>query len=413
MKFDIDSALTREEALEALTTRWNPALGEEQVAAAEACGRVLARDCRARYDLPRHRVSSFDGIAVRAADFADGVPDTAEWELGREYVRADTGDDFPDEYDAVVAIENVSFDGEGRVSIDAGVSVEPGTAVKPAGATMAAGELLCEAGALLTPEAIAILAAGGWAEVPVLRRPRVGYVPTGTELVPVGVEPRRGQNVQTNSLVLGAYCAKWGADLVPYDIVADDPEALAAAIDRALAETDVVLVNGGSSRGSEDYNSELLAERASFFAHGVKAVPGRPIGLAVVDGKPAVNVPGPMIAALLAADWLVQGLIYHALGQPAARRVTVPAVLDTPLEARPGFERLARLVLEERDGAWHAASVPSGVTLARNVGSVNAFVAVPAGACWEPGQVVDVEVLGTVAPGPRELRPFAAPAAVR
>ncbi|MCI2241637.1 molybdopterin molybdotransferase MoeA [Adlercreutzia faecimuris] len=398
MKFDIDAALTRDEALGALTSRWSPRLCEEAVPAARACGRVLARDCHARYDLPRHRVSSFDGIAVRSTDFADGMPDTAGWKLGRDYVRADTGDDFPDEFDAVVAIEDVELREDGSVAVDPGVEVRPGLAVKPAGATMADGELLYRGGTLLTPEAIALLAAGGWAEVPVLRRLRVGYVPTGTELVSVGVEPTRGQNVQTNSLALGAYCAQWGADLVAYDIVADDRDALAAALDRALAECDLVLVNGGSSRGSEDFNSELLAERASFFAHGVRAVPGRPIGLAIVGGKPAVNVPGPMIAALLAADWLVHGLVCHGYGQPLPRRVAVPAVLDAPLGARPGFEQLARLVLAEHDGVLHAAPVPAGATLAQNVGAVNGFVAVPAGERWETGSMVDVEVLGTVAP---------------
>ena len=99
---------------------------------------------------------------------------------------------------------------------------------------------------------------------------------------------------------------------------------------RALEEADMVLINGGSSRGSEDYNSELLQERATFFAHGVKAVPGRPIGMAIIGGKPAINVPGPMIAAFLAADWLVQALVRFYYGQPMPRRATVSAVLDKP-----------------------------------------------------------------------------------
>lgn len=159
----------------------------------------------------------------------------------------------------------------------------------------------------------------------------------------------------------------------------------------------MVLVNGGSSRGSEDYNSELLQERASFFAHGIKAVPGRPIGLSVIGGKPAINVPGPMIAACLASDWLVRALVCFYYGQPLPRRVKVPAVLDGRLGARPGFEQLARLALREVDGVLHAAPVPSAATLAQNMRRVNAFLAVPADVHYEAGQTVEVELLGTVA----------------
>ena len=105
MKFDHEKALTRAEVLKALKARWEFEKRTERVPVGEACGRVLAQDCHAAYDLPRHRVSSFDGIAVRSAACADGRPDTSTGEPGRDYVRADTGDDFPDAYDAVTVEE--------------------------------------------------------------------------------------------------------------------------------------------------------------------------------------------------------------------------------------------------------------------------------------------------------------------
>lgn len=397
MEFDFDSALTRDEALEAMVRRWEFAHRVEEVAVAEASGRVLAEDCRSLHDLPRNRVSSFDGIAVRSGDFEEGMPDTSQWVQGVEFVRADTGDDFPDEFDTVIAIENVTFDEGGRMSIVPDLKFRKGSAVRRAGATMGRDELLYAAGTLLTPEDIAVLAAGGFATVPVIGKLRIAYVPTGSELVPVGVEPGRGQNVQTNSLMLGAHFARWGVDMIEYDIVPDDRMRLGAAIDTALAQADLVIVNGGSSRGSEDFNSELLRERASFFRHGIKAVPGRPIGLAVIGGKPAINVPGPMIATFLANDWLVQSLVCFYYGQPLPQRVRVSAVLDDAVGGRPGFEQLARLVVHDVGGVLHAASVSGSATLAENVRSVNAFLAVPASCRHEAGDVVDVELFGTVA----------------
>lgn len=119
------------------------------------------------------------------------------------------------------------------------------------------------------------------------------------------------------------------------------------------------------------------------------------MGLAIIGGKPALNIPGPMIAAHLAADWLLRGLVYHYYGQPLPQRVKVPAVLDVSLGGRPGFEHLARLVAHEREGVLHAAPVPSTATLAENIRLVDAFVAVPAGVRYEAGDVINIELLGT------------------
>lgn len=398
MKFSIDEALTRTQAVEALTSRWEPKLSAEEFAVEEAAGRILACDCTARYNLPQHRVSAMDGIAVCSAAFAEGMPDTTTWQEGIDYVRADTGDDFPDAFDAVIAIEDVTHAEDGSITLTEGLEVQPGRCVRAAGATMAEGELLGAADSIITPEIAALLAAGGWASVPVKRRLRIGYLPTGSELVPIGTTPKRGENIQSNSVMLSAYWKQWGAEPVIYDIVPDDRDLLASAIDRAILENDVVIVNGGSSRGSEDFNSELLQERATFFAHGVKAVPGRPIGMAIINGKPVINVPGPMIAAGLANDWLIRALICHAYKQPLQKRVTIKAVLDEPLISRPGFERLVRLELRWPDGMCHARTTAHGATTAQSVLPVNGFVALPPDSSYASGDTLDVEVLDSCAP---------------
>ena len=103
-----------------------------------------------------------------------------------------------------------------------------------------------------------------------------------------------------------------------------------------------------------------------------------------------------MIAAALAQDWLISGLIRAFYGQTAAPRVKRPAVLDAPLGGRPSFEHLARLVAREIDGVLHAAPAPNGCTLAQNIREVNAFAAVPAGVKLEAGQTVEIELLDTV-----------------
>ena len=122
--------------------RWEFEPRTEQVSVARACGRVLAQDCHARYDLPRHRVSSFDGIAVRSADFAAGLPDTSRHGFAAcQFAQADTGDDFPDEFGTARAAEDVRYDDEGRLTLSPDLAFRKGNAVKRAGATMGEGEL--------------------------------------------------------------------------------------------------------------------------------------------------------------------------------------------------------------------------------------------------------------------------------
>lgn len=399
VRYDVGKALARSEAVCALTSRWKVPDEVETVRLEEAYGRVAAREYRARWDAPAHRVSAFDGVAVRSADLAKGMPDASAWKQGVDFVRADTGDDFPDEFDAVIAVENVRFLPEGSLSFADVGRVRPGDGVRAAGSQIAEGELLCAAGATLRPEDVALLAAGGYDAVEVRRKLRIGYLPTGSELAAVGSHSQRGKTIQSNGLMIRGFAQQWGACFVEHAIVPDDEELLGAAIDELVASCDVVLVNGGSSRGSEDFCAQLLQARASYFSHGVKAVPGRPVGLAVIDGKPVLNVPGPMLAAWLACDWLVQALVCFYQGREVPRRVTRRAVLDAPLAAPPQCERLVRLVAAERDGELHVSVPQKATTLAQNVRAVNAWCALAPGSELFAGCEIAVEVLGTAAQG--------------
>lgn len=179
----MDGFPSREEALADFFAAWEPARSVEYVALDDAVGRVLACDLASTNTLPVVRASSFDGIAVKSAAFANGMPDTSSWKPGVDYVRADTGDDFPDAFDAVVMIEKAVVREDGSVTFDDDVTVEPGSGVRPAGSTLRAGEPLMSAGSIIRPTDLAALAMGGTTMVPVRVKPRVAFIPTGSELV--------------------------------------------------------------------------------------------------------------------------------------------------------------------------------------------------------------------------------------
>ena len=379
MYYDHEKAVTRVEALELLKAEWPVTPETEKVPLLQSVGRITAENLYSENALPPCRVSAFDGFAVRSADFEHGIPDTSAWKRGTEYVPADTGDDFPDEYDTVVAVEDVRFDDRGTLHFNDGFRFTKGEAVRPAGSMLKPGDLLVEKHSLITPETLAVLAIGGISFVPVIKKPRVAFLPTGSELIPAGLTPERGQNIDSNSLMLSELLKSWGAEPICFPITKDDRPRLAARLDEALVMSDIVIVNGGTSKGSEDFNSHLLQERASFFRHGVKAVPGRPIGISLINGKPVLNIPGPMLAAWLAADWLIKGLLCHYYGIPVPARETVAGVLTSDIKKSASVEMLCRVHIEREEDGFLISPIPRTADIAYALREGNGMLIIPIG----------------------------------
>ena len=244
---------TRAQVCEALFQRWEPVYETETIPVQAALGRVLPRDQYARVTIPVARASAMDGIAVCAGRFQQGMPDPAGWKLGEDFCRADTGDDFDDRFDAVIPIERVKISEKGRLTFLEELQVRPGDNIRPRGSVIRAGELVARKHRQLRPFDLACLALGGIAQVEVYRKPRVAFLPTDSELVPLGAPVGRGQNIDSNSVLAQAMLTEMGAEPLCYPIVPDQPEALAEALEQALQAADVVLLNGGSSKGAEDY----------------------------------------------------------------------------------------------------------------------------------------------------------------
>jgi len=265
----IEGLTPRETALSDFFREWECHPEKEYIPLAEAAGRVTAEELYSMNTLPVHRVSGGDGIAVRSADFADGMPDYKAWTEGREFARADTGDDFADEYDAVIMIEEVDLDEKGNIKyISPDLTVKAGDHVMAEGSTARKGDLIIKANMPLRPTDLAALAMGGISMVPVIKKPRVSFIPTGSELVTYDRHPVRGQNVDSNSLLVKTTLEEMGAEPVIFPIVPDSPDDLRTRLKEALSMSDFVIMNAGTAKGSEDFNFGLLGEavlRSSVF----------------------------------------------------------------------------------------------------------------------------------------------------
>lgn len=391
---DLSNRTTKASALQAFFDALPFSKQVELVPLDAAIGRVSAHDLASKNTLPVVRASMMDGVAVSSDRFRDGMPDTKNWVEGRDYARADTGDDFDDAFDAVIPIEEVSFDAAGRPVFDDGVEVSNGSRVRRSGSAIRQGEHLVSAGIVLGPSDLAALAMGGIAQVPVIRRPVTAFIPTGTELVPAGTPPARGQNIDCNSVMAKHLLVEMGAEPWLFPIVSDSPDAMETALEKALDVADIVILNGGSSKGREDLTARMLGKRGKVVVHGIAAGPGRPMCLAVIDGKPVINLPGPVVAAYYGLDWCVRALINRSLGVPMIERERVFARLTEDMPCPPPISFLCRLMVERSDDAFIATPVPfRSATMGAWLGTNGQFVSEIGEGNHKKGDLLAVELL--------------------
>ncbi|MCC8140418.1 MAG: molybdopterin molybdotransferase MoeA [Lachnospiraceae bacterium] len=341
----------RTKALEDFFALWEAKDAEELVPLEEAIGRVTARALFSRNTLPVCRASACDGIAVRSEQFRDGMPDYTKWKLREEYVRADTGDDFDDRYDAVIPIEEVDIENGKIVYISPDVPVRPGENVRQEGSNVRQGDPLIAENMPIRPTDLASLATGGIMMVPVRKRPKVAFIPTGNELIPHNTVPARGQNVDTNTLLVRESLKELGAEPLIFPITADVPEALEERLDMALQDCDMVILNAGTAKGEDDWNARMLERKGTLVHHYIAAAPGRPMAFAVIDGKPVVNMPGPTMASFFGCEWCISACVARLLHIPARKREKVRARLMEDIHSSPTMAILMRMeVAETEDG---------------------------------------------------------------
>ncbi len=321
--------LSREEAVATILAHCSFEPGTEEVPLEEAFGRTLATDALALVTLPNCLTCNMDSVALHWSDFENGMPDVAGWTRGVEWQFANTGVGMPEGFDTAIAIENavVSKDNRTLEQILLAPSAQyAGTS--PAGSRMHEGDLVAKAGTVVTPAVAAALAGAGHTTAQVVARPRVAFIPTGNELVEPGTEVPRGKNIESNSLVVRGKVLAWGGVPTVYPIVPDDPAQIEAAIRKACAEADIVVLNAGSSKGSDDWAMELLEQIGQVFNHETNHGPGHHSSYSLVEGTPIVGISGPSLGAAFTTDFYLKPLVDAWYGRP-----TEPARVSAHLTA--------------------------------------------------------------------------------
>ena len=365
----------------------------ERLALDSAHGRVTDGPVWARSSSPHYDAAAMDGVAVRSRETA-GATETSPVRLavGEQAVWLDTGDPMPDGFDAVIKVEVVHEVDEATIEIRA--SVPPYHDVRPLGEDIAAAELVVPAGHRLRPQDLAACAQAGLAQVDARRAPRVAVIPTGSELVPVGAIPGPGGIIESNSLMLAAMVAEWGGVAERHAPVPDDPERLRAAVAEAVEDSDAVVVNAGSSAGSEDYTAQVIRELGALVVHGVAVKPGHPVALGVVGSTPVLGIPGYAVSAALTTELFVKPIIERKLGLSPRRRDTVRAVMTRKTPSSMGEDEYLRVRLGRVGERLVATPIQRGAGIVMSLVRADGLAVSPRmSEGFDAGAEVDVELL--------------------
>ncbi len=358
--------------------RWEAGEGET-VPLDEALGRVTAEPIWAKISSPHYHAAAMDGFALRAADTFE-ASDRSPSQLSKEQIeQVDTGDALPDWADAIVPIEAVEIVGD-REAILLRAAIHPWSNVRAMGEDMVATEMILPAGHQLRPVDLGAAAGSGHDQLVVRRKPRVAVIPTGSELVPPGTIPEPGQIIEYNSLVLAAQLEKWGAAPTRLPVVRDSLEEIRAAVSKAAGEFDLILLNAGSSAGSEDHSAAVVESLGELLVHGVAIRPGHPVILGMVNREvPIIGVPGYPASAALTGEIFVQPLIRRWLGLPESDKRQIEAVLTRKVHSSLGDDEYLRVSVGMVGDRTVAAPLSRGAGVITSLVRADGIVEIPAG----------------------------------
>jgi putative molybdopterin biosynthesis protein len=377
--------LSREEALRLFEAALFPrAIPSEPRRLADALGYALAEDIIARIDVPPFDRSNVDGFAVRSADLASaGEATPVRLMLNDEVIACGvaptrpvlsgtatsiaTGGPVPRGADAIVMVEHTQPASARMIEIRRAGS--PGQFVSYAGSDIARGEALLRAGTLIGSREIGMLAACGIAQVAVARRPRVAVISTGDELVQPGELLRPAEIYDSNGAIVTASVRENGGEAIFLGAVADNEAKLEAAMRGALETSDMLVLSGGTSKGAGDLTHRIIARLGApgIIAHGVALKPGKPLCLAVCDGKPVVILPGFPTSAMFTFHDMIVPVLRRMAGLPPRADARVMAKVPVRIASELGRTEFVMVSLVESEGGLIA--YPSG----KGSGAITSF----------------------------------------
>ncbi len=386
-------------------------LGMEEITLDEnALGRILAEPVWAKLSSPHYHAAAMDGFAVQAGETDSALPTKpVTLQSGDQMVYVDTGDALPEWADAVIPIENVEpLEADGKPAaeirqphaIRIRAAVTPWQHIRPMGEDIVASQLVLPAGHTLRPVDLGAIAASGHSHIRVTRQPKVAILPTGSELVPIGDPVSPGEIIEYNSMVLASQVRSWGGEATRLPITEDSFDQICSRVSQAATEHDLILINAGSSAGSEDYTAQVVQELGELLVHGVAIRPGHPVILGMIQSegdKSRVNdeqsddserglktsviigVPGYPVSSALTGEIFVEPLLARWLGRPPANPPSIKATLTRKITSPAGDDDYVRVAVGRVGDRLLAAPLARGAGVITSLVRADGLALLPRG----------------------------------
>lgn len=379
----------KEEALQKVLGTVRPLDGDELVAVPLSRGRITSKPIYARRSNPPFTSAAMDGYAVAYETTVDAdLTNPVALSSGSDAIRVNTGDRLPPGTNAVIIVEDVAEDGD-RLTIRKPVYLWQN--VRLTGEDIIEGEALFPANYRLAMLDLGLLVAAGLRAVQVKKKPRIVIVPTGRELVDIYEHPDRqveeSRLIDFNSYTLMAIGEDMGFQVTKAEIARDDAH-LRAILREHIPTHDVVVINAGSSAGTEDFTEAIIREFGTVLFHGVAMMPGKPTIFGVIEDKPVFGIPGYPVSAVISFKTFLQPLYERLCGAHTSER-TIPCITPYKIPSSLGVEEVLRVRLIAKGEAYYAYPLPRGAGVFSSLSRADALVRIPENV---EGYNADVEV---------------------
>jgi putative molybdopterin biosynthesis protein len=365
----------------------------EEVEVIDSLGRITWEAIYAHISSPTYNAAAMDGIAVISKNTeaaSENAPLTLE--LNKDYIYVNTGNQIKEPFDAVIMIEDVIELKDHKVQILK--SAYPWQHIRQIGEDIVATEMIIPSRHKIRPIDLGALISGGIEKLNVYKKPVVGILPTGSEIVENVSEIEDGKIIDSNSKVFEALVKELGGTPNRYSPQIDDYELLRGFILKAVEENDMLLINAGSSAGTRDYTVKLIRELGEVVIHGVALKPGKPSILGIINGKPVIGIPGYPVSAFMVFETFVRPLILQYTGIEETQNEIVNAKLSRRVVSSLKNKELIRVNLGYVNDRLIATPIAGGAGVSMSLVKSDGIGIIPRNTEGiEAGEDLEVELL--------------------
>ncbi|KNF07269.1 molybdopterin molybdochelatase [Gottschalkia purinilytica] len=365
----------------------------EEVDTVDALGRITYEAVYAKKSSPHYNAAAMDGILVKSKDMVGVTESTPKiLEEGKDYKYINTGNPIEPPFDAVIMIEEVINLDDGKIKIIK--SAYPWQHIRPIGEDIVATEMIIPSKHKIRPIDLGALVCGGIEKVRVYKKPNIGIVPTGSEIVEDINTVDVGKISDSNSLVFEGLIKEYGGVPKRYRPVKDDYDILKREILKCSEENDIILINAGSSAGTKDFTVKIIKEIGEVVVHGIALKPGKPTILGIINNKPIIGIPGYPVSSYLVFETFVKPIIYKYTGQEEEKEEIEQAIISKRIVSSFKNKELVRVNLGVVKDRLIATPLTGGAGVTMSLVKADGIVTIPRNTEGvEGGETVDVKLL--------------------